>query len=1663
MKIVRSILSLLLVLATMGQRLAGQSPYLSEILAENGSSITDQDGETSDWIEIHHPGVAPINLQGWYLTDDPLIVQKWRFPSVSVAPGGFLLVFASGKNRAAAGAELHTNFRLDSGGDYLALVEPDGATVASQFTPFYPPQKADISFGLSQQVLADKLVAAGAPARVLVPASNALGLSWTGSPDTEPFADGSWRAATTGIGYPAGGGSASPPPLVYWTFDDTTLDASGNGHTLSLNGAAYSSDVPSQLGGGKSLSFDGADDYGVAEVNVSETAYTISLWFKADAAGRGIFTVVDGDRGANGHDRHLYLSGGNIASRVWNNEVISSTGKAYGDRRWRHLAQVIGTATGGTRIYVDGVVVATGAKTASDFNWQQYVNVGFSNDGASPYFDGFIDDLAIWEAELTAAEIQALAAGASPLAISGYGPWVATDLETEMRGVNASAYVRIPFAATLPADYDSIVLRTQYDDGFTAYLNGVEVLRRNAPGTLTYNSAATANRLQGQAIRPEDVDLGQYLGLLRNGLNLLAIHALNDAAASSDFLLVPELLKVLTSANRYMSEPTPGAPNSVGVIDFVADTQFSVDRGFFDAPFSVEVTCATPGARIYTTIDGSVPSESNAAARLYTGPITVSRTTMLRAAAYKDDFLPTNVDTQTYIFLTDVRTQPASPQGFPTTWLNGTPADYQVDPDVVNTTRPGYSFEEALLSLPTLSVVTTRADLFDASRGIYYNPYGRGIGAERPASLELIHPDGSEGFQVDAGIRMHGNSSRDHGFTPKHPIRVNFRRQYGPAKLDHPLFDDSEVEDFDHILLRGCSTDSWPVVDGGPVLGVQRWAAVHAVYMRDEYMRRSQLAMGRPSCHGTYVHLFLDGLYWGLYNISERPVDSFNAAHFGGKKEEYDVIKDFAELEAGTGDAWNQMISLANAGLATDAAYQRIQGNNPDGTPNPAYPRYLDVDNLMDYMILHIASGAEDWPHHNWWSARRRGPLSEGFKFFSWDQEISNDSLVRQYTLFQTRFENPIADASPSMLYGKCMANPRFRQEFMDRVHRHLFNDGVLSPGASSDRWFRLAAEIDKAIVGESARWGDTRRAVPYKREVEWLNEHNFMRSQYWPGVRPIAIKRFRDVGLYPDTEAPLFHVGGSPQHGGHFTPGQPLTMTLTSEPSFIDIPLAGSSTNISALVPTGAAPGVSWRLHSYVEGSSGETWKQGLNGVGYETGTGYESIIKIDVRAEMYGATGNNSVYIRIPFAIADQATIDSFDRLTLRVLYDDGFAAYLNGTRVDALNAPEEAAMTWNATATAGTEAVVGSPTELDLTASINRLRVGQNLLAIHGLNFSNGSSDMLIHAELIAGRLDVGGPPGNVYYTLDGNEPSAAGALRYTGPIVLNDTTLVKARAFENNEWSALTEAYFVDATALPLRVTEIHYHPEDPGAATPYSANDLDFLEIRNLGPTRIQLAGVRIEGAVIFDFTASGVPSLGPGEYAVVVEDEAAFLAHYGFEGIAIAGQYEGKLSDGGEAFTLKGPIGETLLEVRYDDAWQPATDGGGYALVITDDALPTDAWTLESSWTAGSVRDGTPGAGETAEGGFQLPGDLNQDAAVDLSDALSLLLRLFGGLARPLPCDGASIGDGANRDLADLNGDGFVTLPDAVYLLSFIFREGPAPARGVRCLRLVGCPNVCVP
>ncbi len=599
----------------------------------------------------------------------------------------------------------------------------------------------------------------------------------------------------------------------------------------------------------------------------------------------------------------------------------------------------------------------------------------------------------------------------------------------------------------------------QYDSGFVAYLNGVEVARRGAPGTpgtpLGFAAAATSERTVTEALITESFDLTPFLPQLGNGPNLLAIHGLNSAATDQDFLLRPSLYatRIGPLQTRYFATPTPGAENSgTSFVAIVEDTAFSVDRGFYLEPQMVEVTSPTPGASLIYTLDGSLPSDGNGIRVDPPGPdqspqvtIPIGTTTYLRALAVKDGYLPTNVDTQTYLFLDDVIQQSITPEEgdprYPATWQSQQyPADYEMDPEVVaawddgNPENDDFGIREALKSIPTMSFVMDHDDLWNASSGIYPRAQSQGTFWRRPGSVEYFDPTTGEEFQVNAGIQMHGGASRDNERTKKHSFRILFKGEFdGPSELNFPLFKDSELGQFNTVVLKSFFTDGFPTRTN-----IGRYSPLDSQYLRDTWMRDVRLNMGGLEAHSEYVHLYINGLYWGLYSPVERPDDAFLAAYLGGEREDYDIIKDFNELYRGERDAWNEMFAIANGGLQTAEAYQRIQGNDPDGTRNPDLPVYLDVDDLIDYMILHLYAGAEDWPHHNWYAGRARTGETTGFRFFTWDQEIVLDGRYRDRTNVSDAF-------TPARLYARLRQNEDFQIRFADRVYQHLFHEGALT------------------------------------------------------------------------------------------------------------------------------------------------------------------------------------------------------------------------------------------------------------------------------------------------------------------------------------------------------------------------------------------------------------------------------------------------------------------------------------------------------------------------------------------------------------------------------------------------------------------------------------------
>ncbi|MBT3198999.1 MAG: hypothetical protein HN350_03695 [Phycisphaerales bacterium] len=1082
------------------------SLVISEFMARNDTSLADGDGEYSDWLELHNPGAETVDLTNWSLEDSK---DSWTFPAnTSLAPGEYMVLFASNGRETVESPTnpyldpagyLHTNFKLSGGGEYLGLLDDTGAVVHEYDE--YPEQMDDVSYGLAQTVETTDFILSGDTARYLVPGSDPG--AWT----TPGFDDSTWLEGETGIGY-----SDLVPGFSLTTYR--------SGSAISdLTAAMYLIDTP-----------------GIQTFTYSANVPFIDYY---NSGGSGHFTADQTQYpGLTGEaDQFLIDATGFVdipRAGAWSFGVNSDDGFSL------ELSNGINT------FYMEYPGLRGSNDTISTFNIPQagvysirlvqFENAGgasgelFAAEGSYGVFDTnafkLVGDTA--NGGLVVNSIPIGGSGGS----GGFAGLIKTDVETLMEGQNNSIYARVPFtleaADMLPGAISSLTLKMKYDDGYVAYLNGVKIAESNAPATPLWNSSAMADRTDAQAAVWEYVSATDFIDQLVLGENILAIQGLNYPADDADFLLLPELLEITATGidEHYLAIGTPGDANTAEYWLYVDDTKFSHDRGFYDAPFDLEITTDTDGADIYYTIDGSEPSETNGT--LYTTPITISGTTTVRAIAVKNAYEPTDVDTQTYLFLADVITQSSSPDGFPTDW-NGVAADYEMDETV--TLDPLYEGQllAAMQSLPSMSIVMDVDQMFGPS-GIYSNPGGDlGEAWERPTSLEYINPDGTTGFQVNAGIRMYGGAFRQNwSLTRKKSFRVFFKDEYGPTKLDYDLFQtEGASTSFDSIILRGGSNDGW-----------NNWGKEKTQYIVDEYMRRTQLALGDPGSHGTFVHLYINGLYWGLYNPVERPDAAFSADYFGGEKENWDSIHDSVPTGDSNIASWNAMINQVRVGLTDNAEYEKIQGNNPDGTDNPAYVDMLDVDNFITYMFSNFWGGTGDWPGHNWYGAGQRVPDDTGFKFFNWDSE----GAIIIWSDLNRNVLGVNNGNTPGEIWAGIKQNAEFRMRFADHAHAYLFNDGPASADASRARYEELATTVELAIIAESARWGDQAGGAPYT-QAHWAGYKDYVLDTYMPQRPDVFLQQLKGANLYPSTAAPSFNINGTAQHGGTVDLGDSFTI----------------------------------------------------------------------------------------------------------------------------------------------------------------------------------------------------------------------------------------------------------------------------------------------------------------------------------------------------------------------------------------------------------------------------------------------------------------------------------------------------------------------------------------
>ncbi len=1616
-------LLVLLILNSLGMLSESHaSPLITEFLADNQTGRVDEEGLRGDWIEIYNPDASNANMSGWALTDNAAIPMKWIFPAVSIPPGQFLLVWADGKNRRVVGAPLHTNFSLSASGEYLALVRPDGS-VAQDFGTEYPQQDPDRGYGLSFN--GTPLVSANAPARVLIPANNTLAATWTAL----GFDASSWLSGPTGIGF----GVLQPGMTVRVVKQNSAYGSLGSVAltdallALPVGSPQIAQEYTSLLQTLNLLGEYGDGHYGnntavtLADPNIYAVRATGFINIKTSAYYSFGLNSDDGGR--------IKIDGQNVMVDDTNHGPADHIGVAYLSAGLHSFEVIMWEGGGGDEVEF---YAAYGNATTWSTSFQLVGNTAV----------GGLECL-------------------TPAEGSGVGGPISTNVETAMRNVNATAYVRVPFTAPDPASFSSLLLNMRYADGFVAYLNGTEVARRNAPTPLNYNSAATATRPVTSVITPETIDVSAFKSLLNIGNNVLAIQAMNNTAADSAFLILPEVSGggFNLSQHYFFNSPTPlaanPAPSSFGK---VADTNFSVKRGIFPntttptVPFPLTITCATPEATIRYTSDGSMPSATNGT--IYSGPINITGTTVIRAMASRPNWDSTNVDTQTYLVPNDIITQSANgdpPAGWPASPVNSQVLDYGMDPDIVNHPNPllggAPAVRAALQAIPSMCLTMPVSDLMNPATGIYANPGARGYGWEKLASIELLN-DPNGGFGSTCGVRIRGGFSRDPS-NPKHSFHIFFRSEWGASKLKYPLFGDAGTDEFDAFDIRTAQNYSWSFGADG-----------NTTFLREEFTRATQGAMGQPYSHGFYFHLYLNGQYWGLFNLDERAEAPFAASYLGGDKDNFDVFKSAGspggyttELAQGTTTMWqglwNQAVAHSTAPVGElQERYFKMQGLAANGsTPlNPLTdPALLDVDNEIDYMLLVFYVGSSDAPLtgggdavNNWFTFRDR-TTNRGFVHLAHDMEHSMFAGGDRTGPFSNANLTNFSYANPQFIHQHLLNNPEYRSRFADRAQKHCFNQGALTPAASLTRINAMASVVESAIIAESARWGDAKTAVP-KTKADWESARNYLTQNFLPNRTTDLINQLKADALYPTT---LQGVGFN-QFGGYISSASPVTLASNAQIYYTingaDPRLVGGALNSSAVAFQGGTTstttlidwgttnaGATWKYRdpSIDLGSSAVTvghpsynasnWKHPSfidTGAEWKSGDAELGFADAPRTSINIGASGSRFqlVYFRKKFTATNVAQITS---LNLEIKRDDGAIIYLNGREVGRSNMPggDIGYEYVPSNGVGGTDEETFFPV-VDPRLIPSALVEGENTIAVEIHQTNATSSDLTFDLRLQSVKTTFPQP------------------IQLSGP----GLATIKARSFDGTNWGALTEPTFLVDTEAPtlsnLVISEIMYHPSD---ATPAEvalgfggSNDFEYVELQNIGPRAIDLANVRFVAGLEYDFDNSTLGRLLlPGQRILLVGNTTAFQSRYGTN-LPVAGEFTGTLDNAGETLTLLNATNGTLKSFTYgtSGAWPVEADGIGHSLILK---LPTTAPDHASAgnWRASATTTGNPGGTDALNfTTWKTSQNVIADTADDDRDGLTNLIEYALGSSPTQPASAATPVAG----LLEEGGETYVTL-----------------------------------
>ncbi|MDI6450379.1 CotH kinase family protein [Anaerobaca lacustris] len=953
---------------------------------------------------------------------------------------------------------------------------------------------------------------------------------------------------------------------------------------------------------------------------------------------------------------------------------------------------------------------------------------------------------------------------------------------------------------------------------------------------------------------------------------------------------------------RFMAVPTPGAAN-VSVYDGIAEApRISRAGGLFTEPLTVTLATETPGATIYYTTDGSVPyseARQRPGGNIYAGPIQITNTTTVRAVAWRPGWRQSEVSSERYIFIS------RDLQGF-------------------NSNLPLIVLDQSESPITAARSSEAYLALVDRSSD----------GRARFSGPATLHS------RVMASVR--GSSSQQF---PKRMFGVHLVDEDGDNRKESLLGMPAE---HNWVLYAPYSDKS--LMRNAVAYGMSNDIGRYAPRTRfvELFLHSGVGPLNYSHYHGVYV--LVERIKWadGRVEIAKlEPADDSEPEITGG----YIIKKDRlnpGEQGLRTSRGAHLAYVRPNERDITVAQRQWLIGylnqfesalfGTGFADPHAGYAAFIDPESFVDlHLITELCKEIDGYRLSTFMHKDRGGKLTMG-PLWDFNLSLGNANYLDGWN--PQGWYYPLISQSDYLhgWYTRLFQDPVFRLLYADRWFE--FRRGAFTTDRLLEVIDDYAALLDESQARNFARWPILGRYVwpnwyianTYRQEIVWMKGWLTERLA-WMDDR-IAI----EYAAAP----PAFN-----QQGGHVETGFVLAMdgpgtihytldgsdprSLTASDTVHRTVLIPESAPKRVHVPTGPVDDA-WRGGTAFDDSAWSLVTGSPGGVGFERSVGYEHLITLDVGDAMYGR--QRSCYIRIPFNLAEPAA--QFDKLTLRIRYDDGFVAYLNGTEIARRNVAGVPA--WNAgAADQNPDLEAMEFEEIDIADFELLLRRAGNVLAIHGVNVSATSSDFLISAALVA--------------TVVERRDDVPAVEQYVGPLSLDRSVQVKARSLVGGSWSALNAATFaVGPVAESLRISEIMYHPvDDPNA---------EYIELVNIGAETIDLGLVEFTAGVRFIFPSV---ELLPGEYVLIVRDLAAFEARYG-PGLPVVGQYDGRLDNAGERVELRDAAGQVIHDFPYEDDWYTKTDGKGYSLTVVDPAnTDPKAWADKDIWRPSTILGGSPG------------------------------------------------------------------------------------------------------